>query len=364
VGGLGYERTTLSDTETLATYTYTTSTAVTSANALQTYPANRVYNNFAPEAALLVRASNALRLHARFGTGFGTPSASAFFVTPAGVYGNNTSLQAATNWGFDLGADWSVSRYILLSATGFYEHYNNENLSQSPGAGLLSYTFNIPSSAHRGVVSGIDWHPLPNLVSGLRVRTAYQFDAQVYSNYTEQLSSGNLSPAVTATNPAPACPYTPSSLPSPFAGSTAYCVAFNRAGNRIPGVIPNNLSARLVYEKPSSRYGNFGTYLDTTYRSAFWLDNANLLSAPSATVMNFDVHYDPAPGHGLLSRTHFYFDLQNLANRTFVGSESNASDSINSAGVENPGSYLAANSTGLIYAGAPRLSIGGFRVKF
>jgi iron complex outermembrane receptor protein len=329
VGGIGYEHTTLSDTESL--YTYTTAAAPTTAN----YSANRIYNNFSPEAAVTVRVSDSLRLHSRLGTGYGTPTNSSFFITPAGVYGNNTTLQAATNIDIDFGADWTLSRNILLSATGFYERYKNENLSQSPGAGLLSYTFNIPSSAHRGMVLGVDWHPLPELVSGLRFRAAYQLDDQVYRSYTEQLSAGTFS--------------------APFV----------RDGNRIPGVIPNNLSARLVYDRASNHYGNFGTYIETTYRSAFWLDNANELAANSATVMNYDIHYDPPYGHGLWSRTHFFFTIQNLANHTYIGSASNISDSISSStGVENPQSYLVVNGTGAIYAGAPRLSIGGFRVKF
>jgi iron complex outermembrane receptor protein len=197
------------------------------------------------------------------------------------------------------------------------------------------------------MVAGLDWHPLPRMVDGLRFRAAYQLDEQVYRTYSETLSVGaSGSYAATATT-------------------------FNRAGNLIPGVIPNNLSARIVYEIPSYRYGNFGTYVEINYRSAFWLDNANVLSAPSATVMNFDIHYDPAPGHGMWSRTHFYFDLQNLANHTYVGSASNITDTLTNVagvGVENPGygssSALAATATGSIYAGAPRLSIGGFRIKF
>ena len=339
VGGIGFEHTRLTDGETL--YTYTTTAAPTTAN----YNANRSFNNFAPELAFLIRATDSLRLHTRFGTGYGTPTNSAFFITPQGVYGNNTTLQAQTNIGIDFGADWLIARNISLSATGFYERFTNENVSQSAGAGLLSYTFNAPSSAHRGTVVGIDWHPLPQLVSGLRFRTAYQYDPQVYITYSETLSAGS--------------------------GSSAVSTTFNRAGNRIPGVIPNNLSSRLIYDKTSSHSGSFGTYLESNYRSAFWLDNANLLAAPSATVLNFDVHYDPAAGHGLWSRTHFYFDLQNLANRRFVGSASNITDTlanVGGIGVENPAfgssTALAQTGTGAIYAGAPRLSIGGFRVKF
>ena len=328
VGGIGYEHTVLSATETLYSYSATAPPTTTLVSA------NRSYDNFAPEAAATMRLSGSLSLHARLGTGYGTPTNSSFFVTPQGTYGNNTTLKAQTNVGIDFGADWLIARNIQLSATGFYERFSNENVTQSPGAGLLSYTFNAPSSAHRGVVTGIDWHPLPERAQGLRIRAAYQLDAQVYRDYTEQLSAG------------------------------AFSTPFVRSGNRIPGVIPNNLSARLIYERPSSRQGNFGAYLEANYRSTYWLDNANLLASPSATLMNFDVHYDPAPGHGLWSRAHLYFDLENLANHTYVGSAGNIADSISSStGLQNGLSTLT-GSTGSIYAGAPRMSIGGFRIKF
>lgn len=328
VGGFGYEHTNVSAKQTLYNY------SATGTPSTQVVNASRTFDNIAPEAAILLRASNSLRIHARLGTGYGTPTNTSFFVTSQGTYGNNTQLKAQTNIGIDLGADWFVARNIELSVTGFYERFTNENVNQSPGAGLLSYTFNAPSSAHRGLVAGLNWHPLPDLVSGLRFRAAYQYDAQIYRDYTEQLSAGNLS-------------------------ST-----FVRNGNRIPGVVPNNLNARLIYDKPSSQYGNFGTYLETNYRSNYWLDNANLLIAPSATVFNFDVHYDPAPGHGVWSRTHFYFDLQNLTNRLYVGSASNITNTISPTTGEQSGASTLASATGSIYAGAPRLSIGGFRIKF
>ena len=87
--------------------------------------------------------------------------------------------------------------------------------------------------------------------------------------------------------------------------------------------------------------------------------------------MNFDVHYDPPAGHGLWSRAHFYFDLQNLANHTYVGSAGNITNTVTNVGgmaVENPAygspAALAATATGSIYAGSPRSSIGGFRINF
>jgi iron complex outermembrane receptor protein len=319
IGGFAGEYTNLAVNETLFTYSATASPAVTAV------PANRTFFNYAPEAAVLLRASGTLRLHARLGTGYGTPQASQLLITPQGTYGNNTSLQAQKNVGIDLGADWLIARNIQLSATAFYERFSNELVSTTASAQAVgASTFNAPSSAHRGLVAGLDWRPISSLVNGLRFRAAYQLDTQVYRSYTEVLSG----------------------------------IAFVRDGNRIPGVVPNSLNARLIYDQASSRYGNFGAYLETNFRDAYWFDNANLLKAPSAMLINFDVHFDPAPGHGLWSRSHFYFDLQNVANRTYVGSAGNITDTTSATAA------TIAATTGSIYAGSPRSSIGGFRIKF
>ena len=93
------------------------------------------------------------------------------------------------------------------------------------------------------------------------------------------------------------------------------------------------------------------------------MDNANLLSAPGYTLLNLSTHYDPPIGHGALSRLRFYFDIQNLANRTYVSSASNLTNTLNTTGQQN-GATVLATSTGTIYAGTPRASYGGVRVRF
>jgi len=337
VAGFAGEYTRLVALDTIYGYSATAAPSTTPISALRTF------FNIAPEAALLYRVSDRLRLHSRLGTGYGTPQATNLFITPQGTYGNNTQLKTQKNVGIDFGGDWTLSDKLKADATAFYERFGNELVSQSAGVNAVgSYTFNAPSSAHRGMEAGIDWHPLPELARGLRFRASYLLDRQIYRNYTENLSIS------AATVPA------------------GY-VAFVRNGNCIPGVVHNDLNGRVVYEATSSRFGSMGSYLEVNFRDKYWLDNANLLQAPSATVFNLDLHYDPAPGHGLWSRTHFFYDLQNLANRTYVGSASNATDTlstVNGAAVENNAAYIAANSTGLIYAGMPRASYGGFRIKF
>ena len=56
-------------------------------------------------------------------------------------------------------------------------------------------------------------------------------------------------------------------------------------------------------------------------------------------------------------------EVQNLLDQTYVGTASNITDSLNTAGVQN-GAGSVANTSGSIYAGTPRSVFGGVRVKF
>ncbi len=126
---------------------------------------------------------------------------------------------------------------------------------------------------------------------------------------------------------------------------------------------PNFLNARLIYDQPGGRLAGLGGFVETNWLDNFPLDNANLLSVPGSTLVNLDAHYDAPTGHGALSRLRFYYELQNLANRSYIGSSSNITNSLNAAGQEN-GAAVLANATGSIYGGSPRASFGGVKVKF
>ena|SRR5262245_8900734 len=155
-----------------------------------------------PEAGVLYRPNEAWQFRGRAATGYGTPQISNLTVTAQGVSGNNSQLASQTNVGLDVGADFTPDRTVKLSVTGFYEFFRNELVTQSPGAGLLNFTFNVPRSVHRGVELAADWRPFP----GWRLIAAYTWLDQFYIDYTEQLSAG----ALTA--------------------------RFDRGGNKIPGV--------------------------------------------------------------------------------------------------------------------------------
>jgi iron complex outermembrane receptor protein len=293
-------------------------------------PVDRRFLDSAQEAGLQFRPNREWQFRGRVATGYGTPQISNLLVTPQGGLGNNTQLQAQTNLGFDLGADWTPFDALSVSVTGFYEFFRNELVTQSPGAGLQNFTFNAPASEHRGIEVAADWRPAP----GWRFVAAYTYDDQIYTEYVEQLSAG------------------------------AFTARFNRAGNRIPGVSPNELTARLGYDHPFGPWKGVGGFAEVQWKDAFFIDNANLVKAPAYEVVNLNLHYNTEIVHDYIKGASLFFEVKNVFDTVYVASANNVADSISSVtGLQNPASTVMA-AGGSIYAGAPRTFVGGLRLAF
>jgi iron complex outermembrane receptor protein len=323
VAGVGWETTVLKGLNTAYTYTGAagvTTTAVTAAD--------RLFQNTAPELALLYRLNNEWLFRARAATGYGTPQVSNLFVLPSGLSGNNTQLDTQKNLGYDLGFDWTPNSALKLSATGFYEFFRNELVSQATPLAGISYTFNAPRSEHRGVELAADWkfHP------GWRFTAAYTYLDQFYTEYTENLTNGSV-------------------------------FSFNRAGNKIPGISPNELTTRLGYDELSGPLAGLGGFVEVQWKDSFYMDNANLLKAPGYELVNLNVHYKTDLVSDYLKTLSLYLEVRNVFNRTYVASANNIGDSVTALGVQNPASVLA-NTTNSIYAGSPRAFVAGMKVAF
>jgi iron complex outermembrane receptor protein len=323
VAGVGWETTVLKGLNTGYTYTGAagvTTTAVTAAD--------RQFQNTAPELALLYRLNNEWQFRARAATGYGTPQVSNLFVLPSGLSGNNTQLDTQKNLGYDLGFDWTPNSALKLSATGFYEFFRNELVSQATPLAGISYTFNAPRSEHRGVELAADWkfHP------GWRFTAAYTYLDQFYTEYTENLTNGTV-------------------------------FSFNRAGNKIPGISPNELTTRLGYDELSGPLAGLGGFVEVQWKDSFYMDNANLLKAPGYELVNLNVHYKTDLVSDYLKTLSLYLEVRNVFNRTYVASANNIGDSVTALGVQNPASVLA-NTTNSIYAGSPRAFVAGMKVAF
>ncbi|QDH17026.1 TonB-dependent receptor family protein [Swingsia samuiensis] len=327
VVGLGGTYSDLGATQNLYSYTAT-------ATQMRSIMAQRYFFNLAPEGSLVYTPSSAWKLHTRVGTAYATPTVSNLFITPQGTYGNNTDLKSETSVGIDLGAEWHPSSNVTLQATGFYEFYKNEFVSQSAGVNTVgAYTFNVPSSQHRGIILGVNWRPLPVSLYGARMMLSYTYDNQIYTHYNEALAN------------------------------TQQYKTFDRSGNKIPGVIPHFLNARFLYDQPQGILEGLGGYFELTWRDKYWLDNANFLKAPGYTLLNLEVHYDPPKRMGWAHRLHWYFEVQNLTNKTYVGGATNISDKLMMSGQQANARALM-NSTGSIYAGSPRAYFGGVKIRF
>src|SRR5581483_5048399 len=295
-----------------------------------TIAADREFLDRAYETGIVFRPNEQWQFRGRVATGYGTPQLSNLFVTSAGVPGNNTSLQPQTNLGYDLGFDWTPGRWFRLSVTGFYEFFEDELVTQSAGAGLQNFTFNAPASEHRGVEVAADWRPF----GGWRATLVYSLNDQFYTDYVERLSAGS---------------------------KTAQ---LDRAGNKIPGVSPNELLARVGYDQPYGPLKGMGAYVEYQWKDAFFMDNGNLLRAPGYDLVNVNFHYKVDVRAPQLDSLSVFFEVKNLMDKTYIASANNISNSLNAGtGLENGASVLA-NSTGSIYAGMPRTLYGGLKVKF
>jgi iron complex outermembrane recepter protein len=308
-------------------YTYTGAAGVTTTANVS---ASRDFYNMAPEASLTYRHDDTLQVRGRVSTGYGTPQIGNLFVTPDGKDGNNTNLTPQTNIGYDLGVVWAPNQAFKIDVTGFYEFFEDELVTQSPGINLKSFTFNAPASEHRGVEIAATVKP----VAGVTLTAAYLYDDQYYTQYTEQITNG------------------------------AKTSKFDRAGNKIPGVAPNELLARIGYDLPSGPLKGLGVYAEYQWRDAFFMDNGNILTAGPSETVNLNVHYTAAFQSGLVRQLTAYFEVHNILDRTNIASANNISNSINAAtGLQN-GAGTLINSTGSIYAAEPRTYYGGVKLKF
>ncbi|MFC6026825.1 TonB-dependent receptor family protein [Methylobacterium mesophilicum] len=327
VAGFGVERTAITGRND----TFSTSAAGTVGTVVRV---DRSFLNVAPELALVFSPAREWQVRGRAAVGYGTPAATNLFITPAGQPGDNVQLQAQRNLGFDLAVNWSPAPDLQLSVTGFYELFRNELLSQSPGAGLLPYVFNAPASEHRGIEIGGRWISR----DGWRATLAYTHDDQVYTNFVERLSAGTRA------------------------------ARFDRAGNHIPGVPTDAALIRLGYEQTDGPWAGVGLFVEAVSQSSFFIDNANLLKAAGFAVVNLNLHYDraltSAADTGFARRLSLYLELRNLLDRVYTNSAQNLADTINAnTGVQN-GAGILAQTTGSIFAGAPRTLIGGMKLAF
>lgn len=314
IAGATVERTSLDGTQR----SYNASGVV-----MQTVSVGREMTNIAPEIGLLYTPNDQWQFRARIGTGYGTPQFSNLFVDANGNPGNNTDIKTQSNIGYDLGADWTPVKGVTLSVTGFYEFFTNEIVSQAPlKPGGQNFSYNAPASEHRGIEAMAN----VALTDSVRLTAAYLYNNQIYTDYDEIVSG--------------------SPIPR------------NRAGNKIPGVSSNELTARLSYDTPSGLYKGVGAYVEYQWHDGFYMENANLLWAPGYQTVDVNVHYERKLNWGPIKSFLAYFEVRNVLDEVYIASANNIADRSGFTADD------LAKTTGSIYAGAPRTYYGGMKVRF
>jgi iron complex outermembrane receptor protein len=335
VAGIGWETTHLKGINTAFQYN---TPNVPVATIPPPIAADLQFQNTAPEVALLYRLNSEWQLRGRVATGYGTPQVGNLFVLPDGTSGNNTSLKTQTNLGYDLGADWMPNNTMKLSATVFYEFFRNELVMQATsstnGTPLNStFTFNAPRSEHRGVELAANWRFYP----GWQFIAAYTYLDEVYTEYTEAIASG------------------------------ANTFNFNRVGNKIPGISPNELTARLGYDELHGALTGLGGFVELVWKDSFYLDNANFLKAPGYDLVNLNLHYKRDLTSDYFRQLTLFFEVRNVFDKTYVASANNISNTVTAGGLQNPANVLATTQPGVpgtIYAGSPRAFVAGMKIAF
>ena len=108
------------------------------------------------------------------------------------------------------------------------------------------------------------------LGADFRLTAAYIYNNQIYTDYTEQL---------------------PNNAPPPIPPDDPKFSSFNRTGNKIPGVSPNELTARLSYDAPAGAYKGWAASAEYQWPDGFYMENAHLLKAPGYDTVDLNVHY-------------------------------------------------------------------------
>jgi iron complex outermembrane receptor protein len=323
IAGIGWETTTLNGVNTAFGYPVVNNPGVVVPAITTAAPQ---FTNTAPELALVYKPDSEWQWRARVATGYGTPQVSNLFVLPSGLPGNNTSLKTQTNLGYDLGADWTPNKAVKLSATAFYEFFDNELVTQATPIPGITYTFNAPRSEHRGVELAAQWA----FYEGWQFTAAYTYLDEIYTDYTESING----------------------------------FSFNRVGNKIPGISPNELTARLGYDELHGALTGLGGFVELVWKDSFYMDNANLLKAPGYDLVNVNLHYKTDLTSDYFRQLTLFFEVRNVFDKTYVASANNIANTVTAAGIQNPGSVLAATQTGSIYAGSPRAFIAGMKIAF
>ncbi len=283
------------------------------AGALGSSPgADRTFYNWAPEVSVSWRPTEQHRHWVRASTGYSVPGFANLTTGLDGLAGTNFSIKPQKNYNFEIGTDSKLHKTFGVQLVGFWVLVKDEIITQVNSTTAGSFAINADSSQYRGVEASYDWRPAP----GWRFSGAYtHIDAQ-YINFADQFRVNGVGPVTQVL----------------------------RDGKYVPNVARDVLNLKQEYDHPSG----WGGWLETTYWNSYFLNNNNTVGAPAYWLLNANLHKTIELNSTSWFRfAKFYLQLDNIADKRYVGSGGVIADSTPDA-----------NKT-LFFAGYGRAIYGG-----
>jgi len=280
--GFGYERSQVS----VQTISYTASGAVSSRPS-----ADRTFHNWAPELSLTWKPSDDFKHWIRGSTGYAIPGFGNLTTDPnTGLAGTNFSLKPMRNVNAEIGTESKLTKDLSVQAAGFWVFFKNEIITQVVSTTGGTASINADSSEYRGIELSYDWRPR----TGWRFSGAYTHIDARYINFKDKFLVGG--------------------VPTEFV----------RDGKQVPNVARDVLNFKEEYDHPSG----WGGWFETSYWNSYFLNNANTVGAPAYWLMNVNIHKNVEFKNNPYVRfAKFYFEVDNLADKTFVASGNVIADS-------------------------------------
>ena len=126
----------------------------------------------------------------------------------------------------------------------------------------------------------------------------------------------------------------------------------------------NELLLRLGYDQQAGAFKGLGAYVEYVNQDDFYVDNANLLKAPGFGLVNVNLHYVAPLAAGPFRDVSAYVEVRNVADRTYLASANNITNSVSATTGRQNGAATVAGVAGSAYAGTPRTVYGGVRLRF
>lgn len=238
------------------------------------------YSASSPVGGVLFQVDPHLNLYASLGNGFETPTLDELAYRPSGAAGLDTSLQAARSHSYEVGAKLRSTPAFDADLALFQSDTVNELVLCADTGGRGTYC-NAPRTRHQGV----EFSTQTQLRSDLALQLSYTYlDATVRSAYLT-------------------CSALPCAIPNTYVA----------AGNRIPGLPPNDLFAQLAWQTTAA----WRWLLNDSYASAVYADDANRSYAGAYDLIGIASDYTLPLSVGELR---LFARADNLANRRYAGS--------------------------------------------